>query len=110
MHRPSGGDVSELIDAVDPVVDAALAAPLESPDLYEAAVAQIRTAAEAYYNSADLAMDDATYDALLARVAATESAHPEWKTAGSPTEVIAAGVGVGGGGEHGATSARLAQQ
>jgi DNA ligase (NAD+) len=102
MHRPSGGDVSELIDAVDPVVDAALAAPLESPDLYEAAVAQIRTAAEAYYNSADLAMDDATYDALLARVAATESAHPEWKTAGSPTEVIAAGVGLGGDVEHSA--------
>ena len=97
--RPAG-DVSELIEAVEPVVDPALALPFDSEPRYSSAVAEIRSAAAAYYNSADLAMDDATYDALLARVAATESAHPGWRAEESPTEVVGAGMAVVGDVEH----------
>jgi DNA ligase (NAD+) len=50
----------------------------------------------AYYEGGDVLMDDASYDALLARVAATESVRPEWKVRESPTETVAAGVPIGG--------------
>jgi DNA ligase (NAD+) len=78
------------------VVDAARAEPFASVEDYRAAVGQIREAAASYYGGSDLAMDDAVYDALLARVAATEAAQPAWKTDESPTEVVGAGGGVVG--------------
>ncbi|GAA4443015.1 NAD-dependent DNA ligase LigA [Phytohabitans houttuyneae] len=86
----------DLVDPVDPVVDAAEAAPFEDAGEYRAAVERIRGAAEAYYSGSDLAMDDATYDGLMARVLATEATRPEWKEAGSPTEAVGAGGGVVG--------------
>jgi len=79
MASPGGGGLDELVDAVDPVVDVALAEPYESVAEYRAAIDEIRSAAVAYYSGPDLAMDDATYDGLMARVAATEAAHPGWK-------------------------------
>ncbi|MCT2583763.1 NAD-dependent DNA ligase LigA [Actinophytocola gossypii] len=79
-----------------PIVDPNLAAPFGSIESYAAAVAELRAAALAYYQSADPLMDDAAYDALLARVTATETARPEWKVTGSPTETVAAGVPIGG--------------
>ncbi|MEU8265280.1 NAD-dependent DNA ligase LigA [Micromonospora sp. NPDC048999] len=90
----------ELVDAVDPVVDAARAEPFDSVQAYRSAIAEVRTAAAAYYGGSGLVMDDATYDALLARVAATEAARPEWKADDSPTEVVATGGGVIGDVEH----------
>ncbi|WP_173073010.1 NAD-dependent DNA ligase LigA [Phytohabitans rumicis] len=84
------------VDSVDPVVDAARAVPLASAQAYQEAVDQLRAAAAAYYSGPDLDMDDATYDGVMARVAATEAAHPEWKDARSPTETVGAGGGVGG--------------
>jgi DNA ligase (NAD+) len=90
----------ELVDAVDPVVDASLAEPFETVGDYQAAIAHIRSAAEAYYGGSELKLDDTTYDALLARVAATEAVRPQWKPADSPTEVVAAGGGVVGDVEH----------
>ncbi|GAA3292794.1 NAD-dependent DNA ligase LigA [Dactylosporangium vinaceum] len=63
---------------------------------YRTAIEQVRTAAAAYYSGPDLAMDDADYDALMHRIAATEEAHPQWKPEDSPTEVVAAGGGVVG--------------
>ncbi|GAA1500001.1 NAD-dependent DNA ligase LigA [Dactylosporangium maewongense] len=78
------------------VVDAARAEPFASAEEYRAAVGEVREAAAAYYSGPDLAMDDALYDALLARVAATEAAHPDWKADESPTEVVGAGGGVVG--------------
>ncbi|MEV4518215.1 NAD-dependent DNA ligase LigA [Dactylosporangium sp. NPDC049525] len=78
------------------VVDAARAEPFASVEEYQAAVGEVRQAAAAYYSGPDLAMDDAVYDALLARVAATEAAQPDWKTDESPTEVVGAGGGVVG--------------
>lgn len=78
------------------VVDAERAEPFGSVEEYRAAVGQVREAAAAYYSGPDLAMDDAVYDALLARVAATESAEPAWKTDESPTEVVGAGGGIVG--------------
>ncbi|MEU7866990.1 NAD-dependent DNA ligase LigA [Dactylosporangium sp. NPDC049140] len=65
------------------------------PD-YRTAIERVRAAAAAYYSGPDLDMDDADYDALMHRVAATETAHPEWKSEDSPTEVVAAGAGVVG--------------
>jgi DNA ligase (NAD+) len=88
--------VDELVDSVDPVVDPGRAAPFDTEEDYRTAVAGIREAAREYYNGADLAMDDATYDALVARIAATEEARPQWRTADSPTGTVAAGVGVVG--------------
>ena len=100
MPTPGGGKVEELVDSVDPVVDAARAEPFETPEDYRVAIAEIKTAAGAYYAGSQLTMDDATYDALMARVAATEAARPEWTADDSPTEAIAAGVGVVGDVEH----------
>ncbi|TYC00300.1 NAD-dependent DNA ligase LigA [Micromonospora sp. WP24] len=78
------------------IVDPASAAPFAERATYAGAVAAVRAAAAAYYNGSDLLMDDATYDALLARVAATETLRPDWKRADSPTELVAAGVAAGG--------------
>ncbi|GAB1646839.1 NAD-dependent DNA ligase LigA [Krasilnikovia sp. MM14-A1259] len=86
--------------ATDPVVDAEHAEAYRSAEDYHAAIAAIRSAAAAYYNGTELAMDDAAYDALLARVAATEAAHPDWQQPDSPTSTVAAGVGRGGDVEH----------
>jgi len=58
---------------------------------YLAAVAKATKAAEAYYGSDRLEMDDATYDALLRAIAATEAAHPEWRTS-ELTGAVAGGV------------------
>src|SRR5437764_8994600 len=88
--------VNQLVDRVDPVVDAAEAEPLPTVEAYRAAIDEIRAAAAAYYRGPDLAMDDATYDALMARVAATEASHPDWKAGDSPTETVAAGAGLVG--------------
>lgn len=85
-----------VVPVEEPVVDAGRATPFDDPADYAAALAGIRSAAAAYYNGADLAMDDATYDALLARVVATETARPEWKADNSPSDLVAAGVGVVG--------------
>jgi DNA ligase (NAD+) len=81
---------------VDPVVDAAHAVPFDTAEGYAAAIAQIRAASAAYYAGEDLAMDDAAYDALLARVTATEQARPGWAAADSPTGAVAAGAVAGG--------------
>lgn len=78
-----------------PVVDAALADPFDTAEQYQDAIASARAAAAAYYSGTDIAMDDAAYDALLARIAATETAHPAWAAADSPTVLVGAGV-VGG--------------
>jgi DNA ligase (NAD+) len=84
---------------VAPVVDAARAARFDTADEYRDAIRRIRSAAEAYYAGGDLAMDDAAYDALLARTAATEAAEPGWAAADSPTGTVAAGI-AGGDVEH----------
>lgn len=84
------------VELTAPVVDPALAAPFDTIEEYATAVDEIRAAAVAYYRGADLLMDDAAYDALLARVAATEAASPRWRVTDSPTETVAAGVPIGG--------------
>jgi DNA ligase (NAD+) len=91
-----GSGVDGLTDAVDPVVDTALAAPFDTEQDYHEAIEVIRKAAVAYYNGVDIEMDDATYDALIARVGATEAARPSWQVPDSPTTSVAAGVGTVG--------------
>jgi DNA ligase (NAD+) len=80
---------------VAPVVDAAHAAAFGSREEYRAAIERMRAAATAYYAGGDLVMDDATYDALLARTAATEQAEPGWAESDSPTVTVGAGVAAG---------------
>jgi DNA ligase (NAD+) len=84
---------------VTPVVDAAHATAYADIEQYRAAISQIRTAAATYY-AGGLALDDATYDALVARVAASEAEHPDWTQPDSPTTTIAAGAVSGGDVEH----------
>src|SRR5262249_19722754 len=76
------------------------AEPFGTVAAYRSAIAEVRAAATAYYTGPDLAMDDATYDGLMARLGATEAAHPDWKADDSPTEVVAAGGAVVGDIEH----------
>ncbi len=87
--------ISPPVPAPEPVVDAGSAVPFPDRAAYADAVDTIRAAGAAYHNGSDLVMDDATYDGLLARVAATEAARPRWRTADSPTRTVAAGA-VGG--------------
>ncbi|MEV0713740.1 NAD-dependent DNA ligase LigA [Asanoa sp. NPDC050611] len=77
-------------------VDPAHAAAFDSRADYTEAVERVRAAASDYYSGSTLAMDDATYDALMARIAATEAARPEWTVEESPTETVGAGGGVVG--------------
>jgi DNA ligase (NAD+) len=93
MPSPGGSSLDGLFDAVDPVVDATLAEPFDTVAQYRSAIAEVRSAAVAYYGGSDLAMDDATYDGVIARIAATEAGHPQWKADDSPTGVVAAGGG-----------------
>ncbi|GIH20725.1 NAD-dependent DNA ligase LigA [Rugosimonospora africana] len=88
------------VDAVAPVVDPSRAEPLPTPEAYTEAIEQIRASSAAYFAGAELLLDDATYDALVARVIATEAAHPQWRTPDSPTMTVAAGMGVPGEVEH----------
>ncbi|GAA2399865.1 DNA ligase 2 [Catellatospora methionotrophica] len=73
--------------ATAPIVDPARALPHTSRDDYEAAVAQARRAAAAYY-AGEQSIDDADYDALYARITASEREHPAWRVADSPTAVV----------------------
>ena len=84
------------------VVDATRAEPFATVEQYWVAVEQARAASAAYYAGADQTVDDATYDALIARMQATEAAHPDWTPADSPTAVVAAGVAPVGDVVHGA--------
>ncbi|MFG1606954.1 NAD-dependent DNA ligase LigA [Actinoplanes sp. NPDC049265] len=66
---------------------------------FAVAVEQARAAAKSYYDSGDVLMTDADYDALLDRVAAAKQAHPEWDDQGVTTRV-AAGASAGGDVRH----------
>ncbi|GAB2468679.1 NAD-dependent DNA ligase LigA [Streptosporangium sandarakinum] len=70
-------------------------AVLADEDAYLEAVAQARTAAEAYYGSGEPSMDDETYDRLLRVITAWEGEHPDLVAADSPSQQIAAGVTTG---------------
>jgi hypothetical protein len=54
---------------------------------YEEAVALLKKASLAYYESDSLVMDDASYDTLMRAVAAIEEQRPEWAAAGVSTSV-----------------------
>ncbi len=66
---------------------------------FDAAVTQARTAAQSYYDTGDVLMTDAHYDALLDRIAAAKQAHPDWDDHGLTTRV-AAGASAGGDVRH----------
>jgi DNA ligase (NAD+) len=63
---------------------------------YLADVAAAGEAAAAYYHSDTLTMDDATYDRLVKLIAATEAAHPNWKSDSTPTGKVAGGTSAAG--------------
>ncbi|MDI1462582.1 NAD-dependent DNA ligase LigA [Catellatospora sp. KI3] len=83
--------------ATAPVIDPAHAQPFYTHDEYLAAVARAQRAATAYH-AGDVTVDDTTYDALVARIAATEDHHPAWQSTSSPTRVV---TGAGGDVPHG---------
>src|SRR5689334_6109994 len=63
---------------------------------FAAAVDRARAAARSYYDTGDVLMTDADYDALLDRIAGAKAAHPEWDDQGLTTRVAA---GASGGGD-----------
>lgn len=73
---------------------APLAVPFEDRARYERAVESAQGAARAYYDGDVLLMDDAGYDELVARIAATEHHHPDWQP--SRLDQVAGGVSAGG--------------
>lgn len=83
----------DQVDRADPVVNPADAVVFADKAAYDAAIEAIKSAAAAYYNGLDNEMDDATYDGLVARVAASEEAYPDWVSEFSPTHAVAAGMG-----------------
>jgi len=85
-----------VLEASAASVDPARATPFGDREAYLAAVDEVRAAARHYYSGSTLVMDDAAYDALLARVVATEAEHPEWTVPDSPSEVVGAGGAVVG--------------
>ncbi|MBV1856512.1 NAD-dependent DNA ligase LigA [Catellatospora tritici] len=74
------------------IVDPTHAQPFYTHDEYLAAVERALRAATAYY-AGDVTIDDATYDALVARIAVTEDHHPAWQSTTSPTRVVAGPTG-----------------
>lgn len=98
----SGGSVQtkssfvEATDKKDALVDmAAGAVPFGSMEEYEEANERLGAMAAAYYDSDEVLADDATYDEMLRRLAATEQVHPEWASA-SPVHAVAAGAAADG--------------
>ncbi|WP_144122984.1 NAD-dependent DNA ligase LigA [Catellatospora sichuanensis] len=75
-------------DPAAPVVDPAHARPHPTAGEYRSAVEQARRAAAAYYAGEQTPLDDADYDALYARIVASEREHPQWRAADSPTAVV----------------------
>lgn len=90
-------DLATDATAAAPIVDPAHARPHPTRDEYRSAVEQARSAAAAYYAGEQSPLDDADYDALYARIVASEREHPQWRTADSPTAVVGT---VGGDVEH----------
>jgi DNA ligase (NAD+) len=66
---------------------------------FHAAVEQAQAAARSYYDTGDVLMTDADYDALLDRIAGAKKANPDWDDRGVTTRV-AAGVSSGGDVRH----------
>jgi DNA ligase (NAD+) len=67
-----------------------------TPEQYRADVETAARAASAYYDTDETLLSDGEYDALLAAIAATELAHPEWKTSHQLLTGVAGGRSAGG--------------
>lgn len=89
MHDDISADAAAAVTVVDP----AHAQPYPGRDEYLAAVEQARRAAAAYYAGEQLLLDDADYDALFARIAASEREQPQWRVGDSPTAVVGSAGG-----------------
>lgn len=63
---------------------------------FAAAVDQVQAAAKSYYDTGDVLMTDAEYDALLDSITAAKRSNPGWDDRGVTTQVAA---GVSGGGD-----------
>ncbi|TDO31400.1 NAD-dependent DNA ligase LigA [Paractinoplanes brasiliensis] len=70
-----------------------------SEDDFADAVTRAQAAAKSYYDTGDVLMTDADYDALLDGIATAKQAHPEWDDRGLTTQV-AAGTSSGGDVRH----------
>lgn len=62
---------------------------------FDEAVAAAQAAAAAYYDTGEATIPDADYDALVERIEAAKTAHPDWDDQGL-TEQVAGGASAGG--------------
>ena len=69
--------------------------PYPTETEYLDAVARAESAAAKYYDTDELELDDAEYDALIARIATSETLQPEWRK-GELTTAVAGGKSNGG--------------
>jgi DNA ligase (NAD+) len=70
-----------------------------SVEVFNAAVAEVKAASVAYYDSDVLLMSDAEFDVLLARVELSVGLNPDWDDAGV-LSLVAAGSSAGGDVKH----------
>lgn len=73
-----------------------------TPEQYRADVEAAARAASEYYDTSETLLSDSEYDALLASIAATELAHPEWKLGHELLTGVAGGRSAGGDAVHAA--------
>jgi DNA ligase (NAD+) len=69
--------------------------PYPTENEYLDAVERAGSAAAKYYDTDELELDDAVYDELIARIAASETLHPAWRR-GELTTSVAGGASSGG--------------
>src|SRR3954465_14429211 len=62
---------------------------------FTAAVDRAQAAAKSYYDTGDVLMTDADYDALLDLIVEAKKAHPEWDDGGVTSRGAAGGSGGG---------------
>ncbi|MET1072381.1 MAG: NAD-dependent DNA ligase LigA [Umezawaea sp.] len=74
---------------------ASTATPFADRADYDAAVSLAREAGRAYYDTGELLMVDADYDALIARIAATSAGNADWDDRGTLTDVAAGSSAAG---------------
>jgi DNA ligase (NAD+) len=76
-------------------IPSAAADVLDDERAYLEAVAQARTAADAYYGDGESNLDDEAYDRLLRAITAWEVEHPDLVAADSPSRQVGGGVTTG---------------
>lgn len=89
---PVGACVGACVGEGPPGTVEGVTEPFATPEELTAAIDTAAGAAGSYYTDGAVVMDDATYDALVARIAATVTAQPDWDADTSVLTAVAAGA------------------